>query len=367
MGVEYRPFAELGDELCNACADGNLEAILKHLTRLQASDSSYSRPWQALLQMAALKDQARIARFSLDHGAKVNRFVMTAIVSYRSRQTYTYLLDNSVISVNHIVPWAGDVLSQVVYDDDYNWTKLCLDKGADPNKYKTEDHKSVLAVAPGEASVKVVELLLRYGAIMRNSGAIVIAAEEGRLEMVEYLLEKGASINEIGNAWPGYDPGIDQHRKDMGSALHKAVIGGHEAVVRFLIDNEAELHLEDPMRRTPLMLAQAKQDSKMVKLLEEHGAWRSGLLVDIRIQMDGYSYACAPATLVWGSTTGLPLELLPCSSTVRTLLLILQSESRGTQTIYGCDFTVIGLSNEMSHAPFVRRSSCSSRYSYKFW
>lgn len=57
----------------------------------------------------------------------------------------------------------------------------------------------------------------------------------------------------------------------MGSALHQAIEGGHEEVVKFLLDQGADLNLKDVMGRTPLVLAEAKRNSAIMGLLKEHG------------------------------------------------------------------------------------------------
>ena len=44
----------------------------------------------------------------------------------------------------------------------------------------------------------MAELLIEYGAKVQGSGAIVMAAEEGKVEMVRSLLGKGADVDEIG-------------------------------------------------------------------------------------------------------------------------------------------------------------------------
>lgn len=95
-----------------------------------------------------------------------------------------------------------------------------------------------------------------------------MAAEEGKLDMVRLLLDKGADINEIGIEHPT-DP---RFKEDMGSALHRAVEGEHEEVVEFLLDQGADANLKDVMGRTPLALAEAKRNGRIMGFLKERGA-----------------------------------------------------------------------------------------------
>jgi len=59
----------------------------------------------------------------------------------------------------------------------------------------------------------------------------------------------------------------------MGSALHRAVEGGRERAVSYLLDQEADVNLKDVMGRTPLNLAQGKVNSVIVELLKGRDTW----------------------------------------------------------------------------------------------
>ena len=95
-----------------------------------------------------------------------------------------------------------------------------------------------------------------------------MAAEEGKLTMLKFLLDKGADIDEMGIEHPT----DERYKEDVGSALHRAVEGRHKDIVRFLIEKGANVNLRDIMGRTPLMLARAKKDGELVELLKKHGA-----------------------------------------------------------------------------------------------
>ena len=58
----------------------------------------------------------------------------------------------------------------------------------------------------------------------------------------------------------------------MENALHRAVEGGHREVVEFLLGRGVDVNLWDIMGRTPLVLAEAKEDSEIVGLLKKRGA-----------------------------------------------------------------------------------------------
>ena len=113
--------------------------------------------------------------------------------------------------------------------------------------------------------MEMAALLILHGARVNGSGAIVMAAEDGKMEMVKLLLNEGADINEIGIEHPT-DP---RFREDMGTALHRAVERGQEEVVGFLLERGADAGLKDPMGRTPADLAKGKGNEKILKSLKE--------------------------------------------------------------------------------------------------
>jgi ankyrin repeat protein len=88
---------------------------------------------------------------------------------------------------------------------------------------------------------------------------LLFAAELGRDAVIRFLLEV---------------KGIDIELKDIRkrTALACAVWGGHDVVVRTLLDKTADIESPDFRGRTPLILAAEKGDSSMLRLLLEKGA-----------------------------------------------------------------------------------------------
>ncbi|KAL8684551.1 MAG: hypothetical protein Q9218_008241 [Villophora microphyllina] len=264
--MESNVKAALGDELHEACINGDLDAVKTILPPQKTADNPSKAVWSALLYTATSKDHADIVQYCLENGAHVTNDVMKILLINGAKKVYTLLLDTGDVDVNYYIPWFGDILGNVaVFHGDLEWTQLCLDHGADPNENLWEEHKSILAAAAENASLDMVKLLVEQGkAYVESSGAIVMAAQEGKLDMVEYLLRKGADIDEIGIEHPT-DP---RYKEDMGSALHRAVQAGHEDVVQFLIDSGANVMLRDPIGRTPLSLAQAGGNYSILVMLE---------------------------------------------------------------------------------------------------
>jgi hypothetical protein len=84
------------------------------------------------------------------------------------------------------------------------------------------------------------------------------AAYKGHEAIVRILLENGANI--------------ESKRRDGRTPLTVAVCWGHEAVVRLLLENDADVNSMDLFKRTPVFWAAERGLEKITKLLLRNGA-----------------------------------------------------------------------------------------------
>ena len=263
--MEARIRATLGDGLHLACENGDLNAICEYITRGKAEESSYAPPLAEILYTAIGKNRLKVIKYCLDNGATVTDNVMKKLLICRAKEAYLFFLESKAVDVNYYIPWFGDILSNVARGDDIEWAKLCLAHGADPNRNLVDQHMSILAAVAELGLTHMVEILVMNGAQVKGSGAIVLAAQEGHLQLVEYLLNHGADIDEVGIEHPT----DERFREDMGSALHRAAHRGHGDVVRLLLERGANVNLKDVMGRTPVELAQTGKHKKLEAMLTE--------------------------------------------------------------------------------------------------
>jgi len=92
-------------------------------------------------------------------------------------------------------------------------------------------------------------------------GDLFVAAKEGKLTSVIYLLANNSSVN-------AKDPSNSGWRNTNSTPLHYASTNGHLSVVEYLIKNGADINAKDKWGRTPLKL-ELKQEIK--DLLRNHG------------------------------------------------------------------------------------------------
>lgn len=110
--------------------------------------------------------------------------------------------------------------------------KFLLEKGANINPLESMP----LQIALGEGHSEIAKLLISKGANINSydfpyGTPLGMAATNGNLEMVNFLLEKGALVN-----------------PPKGNPLNKAINNGHTDVAKILIDNGADISKGDPFK-----------------------------------------------------------------------------------------------------------------------
>ena len=121
-------------------------------------------------------------------------------------------------------------LMRAARTNDVGAMRVLLDAGADP-KATLPDGTTVLMIAAGQG----------LGPLRGEGPRIRVPTEEGAVQAVGLLLDRGVSINATNNAG--------------NTALHSAVSRG-DRVVKFLVERGADLHAKNKAGFTPLDIAQ---------------------------------------------------------------------------------------------------------------
>ena len=104
----------------------------------------------------------------------------------------------------------------------------------------------------------VVDVNVEYAFRSIKQTPLHVAATAGNILMVKFLLENNANIKEA-----------DDHGR---TPLHRAAVAGSKEVVQLLIDSGADLDAIDTEGQTPLYLAASSRKMEVSKVLIECGA-----------------------------------------------------------------------------------------------
>ena len=130
-----------------------------------------------------------------------------------------------------------------------------------PLIYSYPDSSSALVLAANNGHLKVVELLLKHGADMEdasNNGKTPFhwACHWGHFPIVKFLASKGANISTVD--YIGMTP------------LMTATLQNHVTIVRFLLANGVNLHSKNVYNATALSIAENKGDSALISLIRSY-------------------------------------------------------------------------------------------------
>jgi len=145
--------------------------------------------------------------------------------------------------------------------DDVSEVRSLIKAGVTPN---TLDPRGtpMLILAVRDKSFKVTDLLLANPAtdvnLTNKSGenALMLAAFDGELALVKNLvLQKKAAVNKLG--W---------------APIHYAATNGHLEITQFLMANGAQINALSPSETTPLMMSIGSGNDQLIKFLLDNGA-----------------------------------------------------------------------------------------------
>ena len=152
-----------------------------------------------------------------------------------------------------------DFFQAVKRDDDTKVSQL-IARGFDANTTGPTGAPALL-LAIREPSPKVIGVLLKAPGIQsevrnaKDESALMLAALAGMQDVCARLIALDADVN-----------------KTDWTPLHYAATGGHDAVIRLLLEHYAYIDAESPNKTTSLMMAAMYGGTSSVKVLLEAGA-----------------------------------------------------------------------------------------------
>ncbi|KAJ5096121.1 hypothetical protein NUU61_005477 [Penicillium alfredii] len=294
MSLPTASIHSAGRSLLKACAQGSLSSVKTYAPQLYTTTGIDKRavpPLELAIATAAENGHSNILRYFFTNIPRCQQstdgpwkpkidiqerevpeewqsavllpdFVVLRTIKGAKPAAFQTLMDFG-LPINHPMDKIGSPITVAIQRQDVEMVRFLLSKGADANDQYWIPNDTVLARAASLPSLEIVTLLLKHGADVQGSQALKGAAESGRIDAATVLFEHGADINEVfrHNLWDD-----DAMRDMIGTALHVAVQNDQEDFVRFLLQRGARTDLADGEGFTPRQLAQAEGKTEMVKL-----------------------------------------------------------------------------------------------------
>lgn len=243
--------------LVAACAYGTLD----YVKSLHRAFQKTKDPLPKMLDMATFYNRPEIVEYCIRVGAQsFFRNPHDTNVTGHSDETFKVLCAR-VLDTNAPIDFYGDILQCAVENNYMDWVRFCLENHVNPASENNSSKHLILAIAASHASIEISELLIAWGAKIKGSSALNIAAHNGRADLVKLLLENGADVDEMGVA------SIDKDPEDLeGVALH-LIEKGREDVLQILLDYGADVNLKDCNGKTVISRMEANGDEILSSML----------------------------------------------------------------------------------------------------
>ncbi|KAE9983488.1 hypothetical protein BLS_004261 [Venturia inaequalis] len=197
----------------------------------------------------------------LQHGAEITTAVERAATIHGQIPVYRVLLRHGLPNLNNPLHAAGGHVVAAVTNDRHELLRYLLDNGADPDGGCRFEFMPAVAVAIEEGKgVDVLEVLREAGAKVGENGLLAMAVGEGRMDVVEWLLDCGADVDEDVQM-----SALVPH--DKGTALHVVAETDRVDVLRLLLGRGASSGIRDSDGKLALDKAREAGQAEMVAVL----------------------------------------------------------------------------------------------------
>jgi ankyrin repeat protein len=272
-----------GTVLVDAAWKGHLEIV--KLLLAKGAGTSASEKAKALVHAACHKE---VVELLISHGAELTLPVAAVIGDLKAIKR----LITGGAGVNAENEDVDSAFSSAVHCNQWDAAILLLKNGA-----QIEDaygwYSALLTAAAKDGHNGMVRTLLKKETIAKEKllPALDMAASEGKLEIAQLLLAKGANAN--GKDTYGRTPlmaaaikgqletaqfllakGADANARDLdrANALMDAAWGGNPQMVKLLLQKGSDVNATDADGLTALQYAKLSKNEEIVELLKAHGA-----------------------------------------------------------------------------------------------
>ncbi|KAK0258803.1 hypothetical protein LTS09_006584 [Friedmanniomyces endolithicus] len=241
-------YEELLFELERCADEGSLVAVKAAIDALReiGIDELGLRYLGHAFYLAVQHSYVDLAEYLLSEGAEISSYNGRAAAENKDKAMLELLVLYGW-DMNQRIAWSiPPALSYAVEDID-----LCrwfLSHGADPNAGCGLD-KTPLSAAVQYGPLEVIELLFNHGGTIESGQLLHFAVWRhlsDRLDVARYIIRKGASVNMLmyQNRPDCY---IQREAFGLGTPLHAAATEGDMDVVRLLLDEGADISIQDSL------------------------------------------------------------------------------------------------------------------------
>jgi ankyrin repeat protein len=214
---------------------------------------------EEILTAATLWIACDVVRSCLEAGAQVTDRVRNKTHNAATLEVYRLLVPTD-LDVNRHFSHAGGPLTEAIFNKDVECITFLLESGADPSISAICGRDALELAVDNKSPLDVIKLLFRHGAKVRRKGLLPLAAMNGDVEVVDFLLENGGTLD-------GKFEDLYRTVGWTGSALHFSAERGHLDVVKLLLLRGTEVGLVDSKGKPVADRAQlARQEQAMVIL-----------------------------------------------------------------------------------------------------
>jgi ankyrin repeat protein len=265
----------------------------KEMRRQQRMQKRSAKDPKELLKEACMAQDENAIRRLLDMGVELNgndqeASILEDACHWGNERIIQLLLDHGA-DPNFQREGGGCPLQSACWSGNASAARVLLKAGADANAGDEADGNA-LQIAVLADHIEIVRLLLQHGADVNAQGgshgnSLTAAADRGLKEMVELLIANGANVNSPGRGLlsspliTGFEncdePSSEDGHESVNynwTPLQAAAAGGHNDVVRILLENGADVNAQTDRFGSALQAACQEGQVDVVRLLIEHGA-----------------------------------------------------------------------------------------------
>ncbi|PLB54802.1 putative hspc200 [Aspergillus steynii IBT 23096] len=255
---------EIIQEMVAACAVGDFPRFKSTFDTWTCLNLDIHDLDSVMIQ-AVRQDQKDVVAELLQQGLQVHQDYALQAIRHRSKEVLNTLLQHGWNINNPTSALRPPALGCAV--DDEEMTLWLLNHGADPNKQCSID-LTPLSYAVEEASLPTLRLLLDRGGDVHKGQLLHHAVERQTniIEVLGMLLERGAPLNS--KMYEKHYPSWRLYYfMGLRTPLHKAAELGKADVVRYLVDQGADVGIKDARDRSAMDWAALNNHQEIVELL----------------------------------------------------------------------------------------------------